>query len=82
LELDGQFMADISPGSSHWSIPALSFRGREKGILFPVGVLGDISLFFQFNNLLFIDFRLLAGILLVLIGMWVIFKKTKTDQKA
>ena len=51
------------------------FGGREKGILIPVGILGAISLFFLINNLLFVDFRLLAGILLVLIGIWVIFKK-------
>jgi len=51
------------------------FGGREKGLLIPVGILGVISLFFLINNLLFIDFRLLAGILLMLIGIWVIFKK-------
>jgi len=51
------------------------FGGREKGLLIPVGILGVISLFFLINNLLFVDFRLLAGILLMLIGIWVIFKK-------
>lgn len=50
------------------------FGGREKGLLIPVGILGVISLFFLINNLLFVDFRLLAGILLMLIGIWVIFK--------
>ena len=56
------------------------FGGREKGLLIPVGILGAISLFFLINNLLFIDFRLLAGILLVLIGIWVIFKKIKSNN--
>ena len=57
------------------------FGGREKGLLIPVGILGAISLFFLINNLLFIDFRLLAGILLVLIGIWVIFKKIKSNNR-
>ncbi len=53
------------------------FGGREKGLLIPVGILGAISLFFLINNLLFVDFGLLAGVLLVLIGIWIIFKKAK-----
>jgi len=56
------------------------FGGREKGLLIPVGILGAISLFFLINNLLFVDFRLLVGILLVVIGIWVIFKKIKSDN--
>lgn len=56
------------------------FGGREKGLLIPVGILGAISLFFLINNLIFVDFRLLVGVLLVLIGIWVIFKKTKTNN--
>ena len=56
------------------------FGGREKGLLIPVGILGAVSLFFLINNLLYVDFRLLAGILLVLIGIWVIFKKTKSNN--
>ena len=56
------------------------FGGREKGLLIPVGILGAISLFFLINNLLFIDFRLLAGILLLLIGIWIIFKKAKSSD--
>jgi len=56
------------------------FGGREKGLLIPVGILGAISLFFLINNLLFVDFRLLAGILLVVIGIWVIFKKIKSNN--
>jgi len=56
------------------------FGGREKGLLIPVGILGAVSLFFLVNNLLFVDFRLLAGILLVLIGIWVIFKKAKLNN--
>ena len=56
------------------------FGGREKGLLIPVGILGAVSLFFLFNNLLFVDFRLLAGILLVVIGIWIILKKTKTTD--
>jgi len=53
------------------------FGGREKGLLIPVGILGAISLFFLINNLLFVDFRVLAGIVLVVIGIWIIFKKAK-----
>ena len=56
------------------------FGGREKGLLIPVGILGAISLFFLFNNLLFVDFRLLAGIVLVVVGIWIIFKKTKSSD--
>jgi len=51
------------------------FGGREKGLLIPVGILGAVSLFFLINNLFFINFGLLAGIVLVLIGIWIIFKK-------
>ena len=56
------------------------FGEREKGLLIPIGILGAISLFFLINNLVFIDFRLLAGILLVLIGIWIIFKKAKSND--
>ncbi|MBA7574495.1 hypothetical protein ES708_16306 [subsurface metagenome] len=53
------------------------FGVREKGLLIPVGILGAISLFFLINNLLFVDFWLLAGVALVVIGIWIIFKKAK-----
>ncbi len=56
------------------------FGEREKGLLIPIGILGAISLFFLINNLVFIDFGLLAGILLVLIGIWIIFKKAKSND--
>ncbi|MEA2022395.1 MAG: DUF5668 domain-containing protein [Candidatus Caldatribacteriota bacterium] len=56
------------------------FGGREKGLLIPVGILGVVSLFFLVNNLLFVDFRLIAGILLVVIGTWIIFKKAKPND--
>jgi len=56
------------------------FGGRDKGLLVPIGILGAVSLFFLFNNLLFVDFRLLAGILLVVIGIWIILKKTITTD--
>lgn len=56
------------------------FGEREKGLLIPVGILGTISLFFLISNLVFIDFRLLAGILLMLIGIWIIFKKAKSND--
>jgi hypothetical protein len=56
------------------------FGEREKGLLIPIGILGAISLFFLINNLVFIDFGLLAGILLVLIGIWIIFKKAKSSE--
>ena len=58
-------------------LQAYLFGGREKYLLIPVGILGAGSLFFLINNLLFVDFRLLAGIVLVLIGIWFIFKKIK-----
>ena len=61
-------------------LQAYLFGGREKVLLIPVGILGAISLFFLINNLLYVDFKLIAGILLVLIGIWVIFNKTKTDR--
>ena len=53
------------------------FGVREKGLLIPVGILGVISLFFLFSNLFFIDFKLLVGIILVIIGIWIILKKVK-----
>ena len=56
------------------------FGGREKGLLIPVGILGAVSLFFLINNLFFIHFGLLAGILLVVIGIWIIFKKAKSSE--
>ena len=56
------------------------FGGREKGLLIPVGILGAVSLFFLVNNLLFVDFRLIAGIILVLIGIWFIFKKGNSNN--
>ena len=55
------------------------FGVREKGLLIPVGILGAISLFFLINNLLFVYFRVLAGIV-VIIGIWIIFKKTKSSD--
>ena len=58
-------------------LQAYLFGGREKYLLIPVGILGAISLFFLINNLLFVDFRLLAGIVLTVIGIWIIFKKIK-----
>jgi uncharacterized membrane protein len=33
------------------------------------------------NNLLFVDFGLLVGILLVVIGIWIIFKKVKSSNR-
>jgi hypothetical protein len=53
---------------------------REKGLLIPIGILGVISLFFLINNLFFINFGLLGGIVLVVIGIWIIFKKTKLND--
>jgi hypothetical protein len=55
------------------------FGVREKGLLIPVRILGAISLFFLINNLLFVYFRVLAGIV-VIIGIWIIFKKTKSSD--
>ena len=56
------------------------FGVREKGLLIPIGILGAISLFFLVNNLFFIDFGLLVGIVLVVVGIWVIFKKVKSND--
>lgn len=56
------------------------FGVREKGLLIPIGILGAISLFFLINNLLFVDFGLLVGIVLVVFGIWVIFKKVKSNN--
>lgn len=56
------------------------FGVREKGLLIPIGILGAISLFFLINNLLFVDFGLLVGIVLVVFGIWVIFKKVKSND--
>ena len=55
------------------------FGGRDKGLMVPVGILGAVSLFFLINNFLFVDFRLLVGIILVLIGIGIILKKTKDN---
>lgn len=57
------------------------FRVREKGLLIPIGILGAISLFFLVNNLFFVDFGLLVGIVLVVIGIWVIFRKVKSNDR-
>lgn len=57
------------------------FGVREKGLLIPIGILGTISLFFLINNLFFVDFGLLVGIVLVVIGIWVIFKKVKSNDR-
>jgi len=57
------------------------FGVREKGLLIPIGILGAISLFFLINNLFFIDLGLLVGIVLVVIGIWVIFKKVKSNDR-
>jgi len=56
------------------------FGGREKGLLIPIGILGIVSLFFLINNLFFINFGLLAGIVLIVIGIWIIFKKAKSND--
>jgi hypothetical protein len=56
------------------------FGGREKGLLIPVGMLGAVSVFFLSSNLLFIDFKLILGIFLVIIGIWIIFKKTQPND--
>ncbi|MGB6371156.1 MAG: DUF5668 domain-containing protein [Atribacterota bacterium] len=61
-------------------LQAYLLGGREKYLLIPVGILGVGSLFFLINNLFFIDFVLLAGIVLILIGIGVIFKKAKSND--
>ena len=53
------------------------FGEREKGLLIPIGILGIVSLFFLINIFLFINFGFLAGIVLVVVGIWIIFKKIK-----
>jgi len=63
------------------------FGQREKRLLIPIGILGAVSIFFLINNLIknlfFIEFGLfglLAGIVLVVIGIWIIFKKAKSSD--
>ena len=62
-------------------LQAYLFGRREKYLLIPVGILGAISLFFLINNLLFIDFGLIAGIVLLLIGIWILLKKSKSSDE-
>ncbi len=73
-----QLMEDLWPifplGVAVGLLQLYLFGVREKGLLIPIGILGAISLFFLVNNLFFIDFGLLVGIVLVVIGIWVIFK--------
>jgi len=57
------------------------FGKREKGLLIPIGILGAISIFFIINNLFFANFGLLAGIGIIVIGLWIIFKKAKSNNK-
>lgn len=56
------------------------FGGQEKGLLIPIGILGIVSLFFLINNLFFINFGLLAGIVLVVVGIGIIFKKVNPND--
>jgi hypothetical protein len=57
------------------------FGAREKGLLIPIGILGAISIFFMINNLFLANFGLLAGIGIIVIGLWIIFKKAKSNNK-
>lgn len=54
------------------------FGGREKGLLIPVGILTAISLFFLANHLITLHFGLIAGIILILIGLWMIVKQVQS----
>jgi len=51
------------------------FGGREKGLLVPVGILTAVSLFFLVNHYFWIDFKLIAGIILVIIGIGILIKR-------
>ena len=53
------------------------FGGRDKGLLLPVGILLAVSLFFLIGNFLWVDFKLLIGVILVITGIVIILKKTK-----
>jgi len=73
-----RLMEDLCPlGVGIGLLQLYIFGGREKGLLIPVGILGAISLFFLINNLFFINFGLVAGIMLMVIGIWIIIKKAK-----
>ncbi len=78
------FMKDLWPvfplGVAIGLLQLYIFGSREKGLLIPIGILGFISVFFLINNLFSIDFMFLAGIGLILIGLWVIFQKTKSNK--
>ena len=54
------------------------FGEREKGLLIPVGILTAISLFFLANHLVNINFRLMAGIILIFIGLVIILKQVQS----
>ena len=62
-------------------LQAYLFGGREKYLLIPIGILGVISLFFLINNLIFVNFGLIAGIVLLLIGIWILLKKSKSSDE-
>lgn len=51
------------------------FGGREKALLIPVGILGGFSLVALSFTVDFIDFSLLAGIVLVLLGFIFLFRR-------
>ena len=53
------------------------FGGRDKGLLIPVGILLAVSLFFLIGNFLWVDFKLLIGVILIITGIVIILKKTK-----
>ncbi len=51
------------------------FGGREKALLIPVGIIGGFSLFTLSFTVSFIDFNLMLGIIFILFGLLVMFRR-------
>jgi len=54
------------------------FGERERGLLIPIGILTVLSLFFLANHLVNINFRLIAGIIFIFIGLGIILKQVQS----
>ena len=54
------------------------FGERERGLLIPVGILTALSLFFLFDHLITLHFGLIAGIVLIVVGLGLIVKQVQS----
>ena len=54
------------------------FGERENGLLIPVGILTALSLFFLITHLVNINFKIIAGIIFIFIGLGIILKQVKS----